>query len=94
MINLKISTAAAAMALLLPMAAPTESFAQNSHGSRTAGGVRSHGAVHANRGAHGLRHNALAVRLGDDTGCHDRGAFISGSVAGGVGFCDNGYYER
>jgi hypothetical protein len=93
MINLKVLSAAAAMALLLPMAAPTESFAQNSHRSKVTG-ARSGGTVHASRGARELHQGASPMRLSNDTGCYGRGVFISGSVAGGVGFCDNGYYER
>jgi hypothetical protein len=52
MINLKVLSTAAVMALVLPMAAPTASFAENPHGGRGAvvgGGVRAGGGMPAAR---------------------------------------------
>ena len=107
MISLKVLSTAAAMALLMTLAVPTEGFAQNPHGSKANGGVRPGGggirhgaAVHANGGAHGYRGGAPAARFSggsdwqDDRNRHPGGVFISGSVVGAVGFYDNGYYER
>ena len=92
MINLKILSAAAVMALVLPMAAPVASFAQDhrGNGARPGGGVRPGGAgvrqgggnFHGG-GAHGPRFSGGGYRGGD----YHRGgggAFIPGIVAGAV----------
>ena len=83
MISPKVLSIAAAIALLLPMMAPTESFAQNPHGSRAnaarGAGVRpgGGGAVHAGGGYHG------GYRGGGDGGAVIPGA-IAGAVVGGA----------
>ena len=72
MISLRVLSTAAAIALLLPMVAPTASFAENPNGGR-ANSVRA-GGVHPG----GIRPNG-GVRAGGG-----RDAVISGAVAGAV----------
>jgi len=98
MINLKILTAAAVMALVLPMAAPVASFAQDHRGS----GARPGGGNFHGGGAHGPRFSGGGYRGG---GYHrgGGGAFIPGIVAGAViggaiasqgGYGGPGYYAQ
>jgi hypothetical protein len=102
MINLKVLSTAAAIALLLPMMAPTTSFAQNTHGGKAnaahggaphpGGGMRpggGGGGVHAGGGGyHGGYH-------GGGGGGYLPGA-IAGAVIGGAiasqTYGDPGYY--
>ncbi len=51
MISLKVLSTAAAMALVLPMAAPTASFAENPNGGKANSAVRGGGGVRAGGGA-------------------------------------------
>jgi hypothetical protein len=78
MISPKVLSIAAAVALLLPMVAPTTSFAQNPNGSRAnsprAGGVHPGG---------GMRPGGGGVRPGGG-GYHGGGAVIPGATAGAV----------
>ena len=94
MISLKVLSTAAAIALLLPMVAPTESFAQNPQGSKA-------NAAHSGGGAHpgggGVRPGG-----GYHGGYHGGGGggFLPGAIAGAViggaiasqGYGDPGYY--
>jgi hypothetical protein len=84
MINLKVLSTAAAIALLLPMVAPTESFAQHSHGGRGGGGAHPGGGgmhpggsgMHAGGGHHGGYHGGYHGGGG--------GGFLPGAIAGAV----------
>lgn len=97
MINLRILSTAAVMALVLPMTAPTVSFAQqpiNSHG----GGTRAGGGGHPGGGGAGFRPGGGNFHGGGTPGprfsgrgyrggggyYHGGGAFIPGVVAGAV----------
>ncbi len=97
MINLRILSTAAVMALVLPMTAPTVSFAQqpiNSHG----GGARPGGGGHPGGGGAGFRPGGGNFHGGGAPGprfsgggyrggggyYHGGGAFIPGVVAGAV----------
>ncbi len=90
MINLRVLSTAAAMALVLPMVAPTASFAQPPHGVRGAavGGVRAGGGAPVARfsgsptvagigGGGGVYHGGYRRGGGG-------GGFIPGAVAGAV----------
>jgi hypothetical protein len=84
MISLRVLSTAAAIALLLPMVAPTASLAENPHGSR-ANSVRA-GGVHPGGG--GMRPGG-GVRAGGGNyhgGYHGGGdgGFIPGAIAGAV----------
>jgi hypothetical protein len=102
MISLKVLSTAAAIALLLPMVAPTESFAQNPHGSK-ANAARSSGSAHPGGG--GMRpgggggggyHGGYHGGGGGGGG----GGFLPGAIAGAViggaiasqGYDGPGYY--
>jgi len=92
MINLKVLSTAAALALVLPMAAPSASFAQHPHamgghagghpgGARFSGGY--HGGYHHGGGGGGFIPGAVA------------GALVGGAIAAGGGYGyygDPGYY--
>jgi BA14K-like protein len=102
MINLRILTAAAVMALVLPMAAPVASFAQDHHGggARPGGGRAGGGNFHGG-GAHGPRFSGGGYRGGYHRGGGGGGAFVPGIVAGAViggaiasqgGYGGPGYY--
>jgi BA14K-like protein len=78
MISPKVLRIAAAIALLLPMVAPTESFAQNPNGSK-ANAARG-AAVHPGGG---MRPGGSGVRPGGGA-YHGGGAVIPGAVAGAV----------
>lgn len=100
MISLKVLSTAAAIALLLPLVAPTESFAQNPNGSkansaRSSGGVRPGGAGMRPGGGGG------GFRAGGGGGYHGGyrggggGGFIPGAIAGtviGGAIASQGYY--
>jgi BA14K-like protein len=75
MINLKVLSTAAAMALALPMAAPTASFAQNPNSGKA--GVARSGAVNTGGGANFRAGGGTGFRPGGGTG------FRAG---GGTGF--------
>jgi hypothetical protein len=103
MISLKVLSTAAAIALLLPLVAPTESFAQNPNGSK----------ANSARGGGGVRPGGGGMRPGGGGGYHagggggyhggyrgGGGALIGGAIAGAViggaiasqGYGDPGYY--
>jgi BA14K-like protein len=95
MINFKILSAAAVIALVLPMAAPVASFAQDyrGNGARPGGGVRPGGGGAGVRqgggnfhggGAHGPRFSGGGYRGGGYYRGGGGGAFIPGIVAGAV----------
>jgi hypothetical protein len=97
MINLKVLSSAAAIALLLPLVAPTESFAQNPNGSKANG---THGGAGVHAGGGGMRPGGGGMRAGGGGGVHaggggggyhggyhgggGGGAFIPGAIAGAV----------
>jgi hypothetical protein len=94
MISLKVLSTAAVMALALPLAMPTASFAGPPHGARSAGGN-----FHPGGGNH---HHGGGVGPGLAAGI--AGAVIGGAIAsqgyyGGPGYYaadpgyDNGYYD-
>jgi len=93
MISLKVLSTAAAIALLLPLVAPTESFAQNPNGikagpARAGGGVRPGGGGMRPGGGGGGYH-------GGYRGGGGGGAFIPGAIAGAViggAIASQGYY--
>jgi hypothetical protein len=80
MTGLRVLSTAAAIALLVPMVAPTASFAENPHGSRAnsarAGSFRPGGDVHPGGG--------IRPGGGYDRGYRGRSAVIRGAVAGAV----------
>jgi hypothetical protein len=80
MTGLRVLSTAAAIALLVPMLAPTASFAENPNGARTnsvrAGTARPGGDV---RPGERMRPGG-----GDDRGHREGNAIISGAVAGAV----------
>jgi BA14K-like protein len=84
MINLKILSTAAALALVLPMAMPSASFAQHPHGGgRLAGGHPGGGGGHPggfHPGGGGARFSGGGYRGGHGGG----GGFIPGAVAGAL----------
>jgi hypothetical protein len=93
MINMKVLTTAAALALVLPMVVPTASFAEPPHRGPAVGGPRAGGAPVArfSAGAPGPRISAGApvVRYGGGGGGVYRrggggGGFIPGAVAGAL----------
>src|SRR5258708_22113679 len=98
MISLKVLGTVAAIALVLPMAAPTASFAQNPYvgkagvaarGAVPGGGVRSAGApvarFNGGGGAPVARYNGGGYRGGYGGGYHHGGGgFIPGAVAGAL----------
>jgi hypothetical protein len=102
MISLKVLSTAAAIALLLPLVTPTESFAQNPNGSKAnfarGGGVHPGGSMRPGGGG--------GMRPGGGGGYHGGyhggggGAVIGGAIAGAViggaiasqGYGDPGYY--
>ena len=86
MTSLKVLSAAAVMALLLPLAAPTASFAQDKGGGGHVGGHR-----HYNRGYRGYG------GYGFGTGLVIGGALGSGYGyygSPGYGYYDDGYYDE
>jgi BA14K-like protein len=88
MINLRALSTAAAMLLVLPLVAPSDSFAQNPPG-RSGGGVRAGGggAPFRGGGAPGPRISgggAGGFRGGYAGGYRGGGGFIPGAVAGAV----------
>jgi hypothetical protein len=90
MISMKVLSTAAAMAVFLPMAAPTPSFAQNQYGVRGGGGagVRA-GAVRPGGGGGTLRQGGGAgLRVG---GGGAPAARFSGGGGGYRGGYDRGY---
>jgi hypothetical protein len=80
MTGLRVWSTAAAIALLVPMVAPTASFAENPNGSRAnsarAGSVRPGGDVHPG--------GSMRPGGGYDRGHRDGSAVIPGAVAGAV----------
>ena len=109
MISLKVLTTAAVMALVLPMAAPSASFAQNPHGGgRMAGAHPGGGHPGGFRAGGGARFSGGGYHGGYHGG---GGGFIPGAVAGAVvggaiaagtgygyyggpGYYDQGYYDQ
>jgi hypothetical protein len=89
MISLKVLSTAAAMALVLPMAAPTASFAQNPNGAKANGAVRGGGAPAARFGGGG---GAPAARFNGGGGGGAPVARFSGGGGGGGGY--QGNYRR
>jgi len=81
MINLRVLSAAAAMALVLPLVVPTESFAQDKGG----GGGRGGGA--AMGGGGGFRGGGAPAAIGGGGGFRGGGA---PNMAGGAGFRSGG----
>ncbi len=77
MISLKVLSTAAAIALLLPMVAPTESFAQNPHGSK-ANAARSGGSAHPGGGG---------MRPGGGGGGGYHGGYHGGGGGGAAASC-------
>jgi hypothetical protein len=90
MISLKVLSTAAAIALLLPLVAPTESFAQNPNGikagSAHGGGVRPGGAGMRPGGGGGGYHGGGGGYHGGyrGGGGGGGGALIGGAIAGAV----------
>jgi hypothetical protein len=83
MISLKVLSTAAALALVLPMAAPSASFAQHPHGGGARGGhvAGGHpGGMHPGGG--GVRFSGGGYRGGYHGG--GGGGFIPGAVAGAL----------
>jgi hypothetical protein len=105
MISLKVLSTAAAIALLLPLVAPTESFAQNPNGIKAGS---AHGGGVARPGGGGMRpggggggyHAGGGGYRGGYRGGGGGGAVIGGAIAGAViggaiasqGYGDPGYY--
>jgi hypothetical protein len=102
MISLKVLSTAAAIALLLPLVAPTESFAQNPNGikagSAHGGGVARPGGGGMRPGGGGGYHAGGGGYRGGGGGGAVIGGAIAGAVIGGAiasqGYGDPGYYAQ
>ena len=96
MINLKVLSTVATMALVLPMAASTASFAQAPHGGKAnfaarSGGVRPSGGAGWHGGGGGYRRSGGAFIPGAVAGALVGGAIASQGYYGGPGYYAPGY---
>jgi hypothetical protein len=109
MISIKVLSTAAVMALVLPMVAPTPSFAQQEHPGARTGNVRPGGGAPGPRfngapgprynggGAPGPRYSGGGYRRGGGGGGFIpgvvAGAVVGGAIAGYPGYYAPGYYD-
>jgi hypothetical protein len=108
MISLKVLSTAAVMALVLPMAAPSASFAQHPHGGGRVAGAHPGGGGHPGgfRAGGGARFSGGGGYRGGGGGGFIpgavAGALVGGAIAagggygyyGGPGYYDQGYYDQ